>query len=38
LEDNLYIGIHRMPDSTDAQRRKVESNSISGLYELACDD
>jgi len=36
-EDNLYIGIHRMPDSTDEQRREVESDLIS-QYKPACND
>jgi hypothetical protein len=37
-EGNLYIGIHRMPDSTDEQRRKLESVLMLGPYKPACND
>jgi len=36
-ESNLYIGIHRMPDSTVEERRKVESKLIE-QYHPACND
>ena len=36
-ESNLYIGIHRMPNSTVEERRKVESKLIE-QYHPACND
>lgn len=35
-EDNLYIGIHKMPNSTADERIKIESNLIN-QYNPVCN-
>lgn len=35
-ESNLYVGIHRMPDSTEDQRRKVEQTLVE-KYKPKCN-
>lgn len=35
-EANLYVGVHPMPESTEEQRRKIESDLVS-QYNPVCN-